>query len=138
MVLLLLLFGLLLLLQFFFILSWAQFHQCSTYSFYACRSQKSKKILMTCLYFFTLLGSTSVKAEHKTLVKLTPRFVADSSRWCLVDICGLSGCCCCVTGCCFCCITRCGHWCVCCWCCFTSGQSSWRSVKSSMLADNFP
>ncbi len=25
----------------------AQFHQCSTYSFYACRSQKRKKTLMT-------------------------------------------------------------------------------------------
>jgi len=30
----------------------AQFHQCSTYSFYACRSRKRKKILMTSLYFF--------------------------------------------------------------------------------------
>ena len=29
----------------------AQFHQCSTYSFYSCRSRKCKKILMTLLYF---------------------------------------------------------------------------------------
>ncbi len=52
-----------------------QFHQHSTSSFYACRSQKRKKIPMTLLYFFTLLGSTSVKAAHKTLVKLTPVIV---------------------------------------------------------------
>ncbi len=31
--------------------SWAQFHQRSTYSFYARRSRKRKKILMTWLYF---------------------------------------------------------------------------------------
>jgi len=51
----------------------AQFHhQCSTHSFYAWRSWKHKKILMTWLYFFTLSGSMSVKASCKTLVKLTP------------------------------------------------------------------
>jgi len=49
----------------------AQFHQRFTYSFYARRSRKRKKMLMTWLYFFTLSGSTSVKASHKTLVKLT-------------------------------------------------------------------
>ncbi len=47
-----------------------QFHQRSTYSFYACRSQKRKKILMTELYSITLLGSTSVKVVRKTLMKL--------------------------------------------------------------------
>jgi len=42
------------------------------YGFYICRSRKRKKIPMTQLYFFTLSGSTSIKAARKTLVKLTP------------------------------------------------------------------
>ncbi len=33
-----------------FVNFWAQFHQCSTYSFYTCRSQKRKKTLTTQLY----------------------------------------------------------------------------------------
>jgi len=48
----------------------AQFHQCSTRSFCACRSQKRKKDDLT--LFFTLSGSTREKAARKTLVKLTP------------------------------------------------------------------
>jgi len=51
---------------------WAQFHQLFKYSFYACRSRKHQKILMTWLSFFSHSGSTSVKAVHRTLVKLTP------------------------------------------------------------------
>jgi hypothetical protein len=50
-------------------LFWVRFHQCSTHSFYACRSQKSKKILTTWL---TLSGSTSAKAVRRTLMKSTP------------------------------------------------------------------
>jgi len=50
---------------------WSQFHRCSTYSFYTCRSQKCKKDIQV-VNLFTLSGSTSVKAECKTLVKLTP------------------------------------------------------------------
>jgi len=49
-----------------------QFYQCSTSSFYARRSWKHKKILMTWLYFFTILVSVRVKAASKMLVKLTP------------------------------------------------------------------
>ncbi len=52
--------------------TWAQFRQRSTYNFYVRRSQKLKKILMTWLYFYPLLGSTSVKAVGKMLVKFTP------------------------------------------------------------------
>ncbi len=48
----------------------AQFYQRFTYSFYVCRSQKRNKDSQV-LIFFTPLGSTSVKAVHKTLVKLT-------------------------------------------------------------------
>ena len=51
--------------------SWVQFHQRSTSSFYACRSQKRKKLLNLTV-FFVLLGSMSTKAAHRTLVKLTP------------------------------------------------------------------
>ena len=39
-------------------------------SFYACRSQKHKKLLELTL-FFALLGSACIKAAHKTLMKLT-------------------------------------------------------------------
>jgi hypothetical protein len=41
---------------------WGQFHQCFTCSFYACRSQKRKKIQLSHQYLFTLLGSACVKA----------------------------------------------------------------------------
>ncbi len=54
---------------------WCQFHQRSTYSFCARRSQKhkkyGKKIQLSHQCLFTLLGSTSVKAVRRTLVKLT-------------------------------------------------------------------
>ncbi len=51
----------------------SQFHLRYTYSFYACRSQKRKKIVVDNLtVFFTLLGSASVKAVHRTLMKLSP------------------------------------------------------------------
>jgi len=49
-----------------------QFHQRSTYSFYAHRSQKRKKDTDDLTVFFTLLGSTSAKAVRSTLMKLTP------------------------------------------------------------------
>ncbi len=51
---------------------WGRFHQCSTYSFYACRSQKRKKRQSSHQYMFTLSGSMSVEAVHRTLMKLTP------------------------------------------------------------------
>ncbi len=57
---------------YFFTLIRAQFHLRSTYSFYACRSRKRKKIPMTWLYFFTLSGATGVKAIQRTLMKSTP------------------------------------------------------------------
>ena len=41
-----------------------------TSSFYACRSQKRKKLLYLTV-FLVLLGSARVKAAHKMLVKLT-------------------------------------------------------------------
>jgi hypothetical protein len=46
-----------------------QFHQRSTYSFYARRSQKSKKTLLTLLYF---LHFRDLRAQNRTLMKLTP------------------------------------------------------------------
>jgi len=49
----------------------AQFHQHSTYSFYARRSQKHKKI-DNLTVFLTLLGSVSIKAVRRTLMKLSP------------------------------------------------------------------
>jgi len=48
-----------------------QFHQRFTYSFYACRSQNCKKIQLSHKYLFTLSGSSSVKAVHRTLMKLS-------------------------------------------------------------------
>jgi len=64
------------------IVTWAQFHQHSTYSFYACRSQKHKKTLMTSLYFlrFRDLRAQKLYKERwwnwhlivKKLVKLLP------------------------------------------------------------------
>jgi hypothetical protein len=51
--------------------TWGQFHQCSTSSFYASRSQKWKKTVKLSV-FFSLLGSASAKAACRTLMKLTP------------------------------------------------------------------
>jgi len=51
----------------------AQFHQRFMYSFYVRRSQKGNKYSQAVsLFFLTPLESTSIKAAHKTLVKLTP------------------------------------------------------------------
>jgi len=52
--------------------SWAQFHQRSTYSFYARRSRMRKKRQSSHQYHLALLGPTSVKAARRTLMKLTP------------------------------------------------------------------
>jgi len=49
-----------------------QFHQHSTCSFYAHRSQKHQKRLTTWLYFFALSGSVHAKAARRTLIKSTP------------------------------------------------------------------
>jgi len=49
-----------------------QSHQHFTYSFYARRSQKCKKIQLSHKYLFTLLGSASVNAVRRTLMKLSP------------------------------------------------------------------
>jgi hypothetical protein len=52
-----------------------RFHQhiyIFTPSFYARSSSKRIRTQSSCLYLFTLLGSTSVKAVHRTLVKLSP------------------------------------------------------------------
>ena len=50
---------------------WVNFINLFTCSFYACRSRKHKKLLDLTV-FFALLGSSSVKAALKMLVKLTP------------------------------------------------------------------
>jgi len=50
----------------------AQFHQRSMYSFYARRSQMRKNRQSSWQCCLTLLGPTSVKAVHKTLMKLSP------------------------------------------------------------------
>ena len=50
--------------------TWGQFHQRSTSSFYACRSQKRKKTVKLSS-FIVLLGSARVKVACRTLVKLT-------------------------------------------------------------------
>jgi hypothetical protein len=52
--------------------TWAQFHQCSMYSFYARSSPKRKKILLSHKYLFTLSRSTCVKAVRRKLMKLIP------------------------------------------------------------------
>ncbi len=49
-----------------------QFHQYFNYNFYARRSQKRNKIQLSHEYLFTHLGSTSVKAVRRTLMKLSP------------------------------------------------------------------
>jgi hypothetical protein len=54
------------------ILSWAQFHQRSTYSFYARRSRMRKNRQSSQHCHFTLLGSASVKVVRRTLMKSTP------------------------------------------------------------------
>jgi len=51
--------------------TWCQFHQRSTYRFYACRSQKRQMTLLTSLSFFAHSGSTCLKAVRRTLMKLT-------------------------------------------------------------------
>ena len=51
---------------------WAQFHQRSTYSFMLEDPESVKRYRWLNSIFFTLLGSTSVKALLKVLVKLTP------------------------------------------------------------------
>jgi len=53
------------------------FHQRFTYSFYARRSQKRKKIQLSHQYLFMILGSLSVKAVRRTLMKLSQ---GDSNR----------------------------------------------------------
>jgi len=50
--------------------NWGQFHQRFTRKFYESRSQMRNDSLVVNL--FTLLGSTSIKAASKTLMKLTP------------------------------------------------------------------
>jgi len=49
----------------------AQFHQRSMYSFYARGAQKRKKDSQV-ISLFTLLGSTSVKAERKYVGEIEP------------------------------------------------------------------
>jgi len=49
-----------------------QFHQRSTHSFYARRSQKRKKIQLSHQYLLTLSGSASIKDRCRTLMKLSP------------------------------------------------------------------
>jgi len=49
----------------------AEFHQRSRYSFQACGAQKRKKDSQV-VSLFTLLGSTSVKAEYKYVGEIEP------------------------------------------------------------------
>ncbi len=58
---------------------WAQFHQRSGLNFinvlrtaFTLVDPKSVKKQLSHKYLFTLSGSTSVKAVHRTLMKLTP------------------------------------------------------------------
>ena len=51
--------------------AWAQFHQCSTSSFYTFRSRKRKKAARL-NSLFALLVSAGIKATRRTLTKLTP------------------------------------------------------------------
>jgi len=51
-----------------------QFHQRSTYNFYARGAQKRKMTMLTWLSIFARLGSTSVKAVRRMLIKLSFRF----------------------------------------------------------------
>ncbi len=52
--------------------TWCQFHQRFTYSFCARRDPESVRTQSSDQYLFTLLGSTSVKAVRRTLMKLSP------------------------------------------------------------------
>jgi len=52
-----------------------QFHQLSTYSFYARRYRMRKKRQSSQHCHFTLLGSSSVKVVRRTLMKSTPDFL---------------------------------------------------------------
>jgi len=54
--------------------TWGRFHQRSTYSFYARGAQKQKK-RQSSHQFFTLSGSTSVKAEHKYVGEIDTLFL---------------------------------------------------------------
>ncbi len=66
----------------------AQFHQCSTYIFYARGAQKRKKRQSSRKYLFTLLGSMCVKAVQRMLIKLCPYWklskISRGWSWCLV------------------------------------------------------
>ncbi len=55
---------------------WCQFHQHFTFNFYDPRAQKRKMTMLTWLSFFAHLGSTSVKAVWRTLMKLNPGIVS--------------------------------------------------------------
>ncbi len=60
----------------------AQFHQCSTYIFYARGAQKRKKRQSSRQYLFTLLGSMCVKAVQRMLMKLSPWYTRQKNyRW---------------------------------------------------------
>jgi hypothetical protein len=52
--------------------TWGRFHQHSTYSFCARRDPESARTQSSHQYLFTLLGSTSVKAVRRTLMKSSP------------------------------------------------------------------
>ncbi len=64
------------------IVTWCQFHQHFTQSFYACRSQKRQITLKTWLYFFVHWESGLVKAAHKTMMKLTPGY----NSWNVINV----------------------------------------------------
>jgi len=57
-----------------------QFHQHFMSSFYARRSQNCKNIQLCHQYLFTLLGSTSVKAARRMLMKLSPAHGGERKR----------------------------------------------------------
>jgi len=58
---------------------WCQFHQYFTRSIYSRGSQKRKKIQLSHKDFFTLSGSMSVKAVHRTLIKIDTWFCHQST-----------------------------------------------------------
>ncbi len=58
-----------------------QFHQHFMYNFYARRSQKRKKILLSHQYLFTFTGSASVKAVRRMLMKLSQRNFSLLTVW---------------------------------------------------------
>ncbi len=53
---------------------------------FTCADPKSIRTKSRCQYLFTLLGSASVKAVHRTLMKLSPAL--PTGKWC----CGLGEC----------------------------------------------